>query len=554
MTLFAVHCAGCFNYLIAEINPDPNRTWIGAVYPNFKRESLRDRYVTAMYWSIVTLTTTGYGDLHAENPREMLFDIFYMLFNLGLTAYLIGNMTNLVVHWTSRTRNFRDKVRAASEFAKRNQLPSHIQDQILSHICLDFKTKGLKQQDTMNNLPKAIRASISHSLFCPIVQNVHLFQGVSQDCLFQLVSEMEAEYFPPKEDVVLQNETPTDLYILVSGKVDLIAHIDGHDQVFGKAVAGEMFGEIGVLWNRPQPFTVRTTEVSQILRMKRSILLNIIQTNAQDRHIIMNNLYMKLKGLESFGLVQQQIDPASIPSELLDKEPNRESGSCCSYHSSSGDPTIQESRDEDLLDSGTTKKKTGNTFILNMDVNSTAEDGQTALHSAVLKGHLEMVRLLLEGGADVNKPDERGRTPKALAKQQGNKCIYDLLSDHDDRRVLDEHKIEVIGPESADNARKHQSRPTTNQGPSCSNSVRKPIFFGSSSSSCRSDTEVKFLTKRRVTIHMKSQKNNATEKQPAKLLVLPDSLEELFTIAGKLCLTSNRLQHKPEISHYVYIS
>jgi signal-transduction protein with cAMP-binding, CBS, and nucleotidyltransferase domain len=28
---------------------------------------------------------------------------------------------------------------------------------------------------------------------------------------------MEAEYFPPKEDVILQNEAPTDLYIMVSG-------------------------------------------------------------------------------------------------------------------------------------------------------------------------------------------------------------------------------------------------------------------------------------------------------------------------------------------------
>lgn len=62
--------------------------------------------MTAMYWSITTLTTVGYGDLHAENTREMIFDIFYMLFNLGLTAYLIGNMTNLVVHGTSRTRRF----------------------------------------------------------------------------------------------------------------------------------------------------------------------------------------------------------------------------------------------------------------------------------------------------------------------------------------------------------------------------------------------------------------------------------------------------------------
>lgn len=106
VTLFAVHCAGCFNYLLADRYPDPKRTWIGSVNPNFKEDNLWERYVTSIYWSITTLTTTGYGDLHAENPREMIFDIFYMLFNLGLTSYIIGNMTNLVVHWTSRTRNF----------------------------------------------------------------------------------------------------------------------------------------------------------------------------------------------------------------------------------------------------------------------------------------------------------------------------------------------------------------------------------------------------------------------------------------------------------------
>lgn len=56
-----------------------------------------------MYWSIVTLTTVGYGDLHAVNTREKTFNMFYMLFNIGLAAYIIGNMTNLVVHSALRT-------------------------------------------------------------------------------------------------------------------------------------------------------------------------------------------------------------------------------------------------------------------------------------------------------------------------------------------------------------------------------------------------------------------------------------------------------------------
>ncbi|XP_068666667.1 potassium channel KAT3-like [Aristolochia californica] len=323
VTLFAVHCGGCFNYLIADRYPDPKKTWIGAVMPDFKEQSLWVRYVTAMYWSITTLTTTGYGDLHAENPREMLFILFYMLFNLGLTAYLIGNMTNLVVHGTSRTRNFRDTVQAASEFAARNQLPLPIGDQMLSHICLRFKTEGLKQQEALNGLPKAIRASIAHFLFLPIIQKVYLFQGVSNDFLFQLVPEMQAEYYPPNEEVMLQNEFPADIYILVSGSVDFLIHANENHQVRRSREAGEMFGEIGVLCNRPQPFTVKTRELSQILRLNRAPLVNIIHANMDDGSIVMKNLLQRLKGQDIFGPGDPHMDPGLVLTEWLHKGYNR---------------------------------------------------------------------------------------------------------------------------------------------------------------------------------------------------------------------------------------
>lgn len=39
------------------------------------------------------------------------------------------------------------------------------------------------------------------------------------------VSEMKAEYFPPKEDVILQNEAPTDFYILVTGSAVIISGV-----------------------------------------------------------------------------------------------------------------------------------------------------------------------------------------------------------------------------------------------------------------------------------------------------------------------------------------
>ncbi|GFP81486.1 potassium channel akt1 [Phtheirospermum japonicum] len=221
VVLFEVHCAGCFFYLLADRYPDPTKTWIGSVRDDFHQMPLFDRYTMSLYWSIVTFTTTGYGDLHPVNTGEMVFDILYLLINLGLNSYIIGNMTNMIVQTTFRTRKFRESIHAASSFAKRNGLEPRLEDQMIAHLSLRYRadSEGLHQQETLDALPKAIRSSIMHFLFYNHVDQVYLFKGVSNDLLFQLVCEMKAEYFPPREDIILQNEAPTDFYILVHGAV-----------------------------------------------------------------------------------------------------------------------------------------------------------------------------------------------------------------------------------------------------------------------------------------------------------------------------------------------
>ena len=103
MTLFAVHSAGCFYYWLATHHKSSENTWIGSQVENFEQKSIWLGYTYSIYWSIVTLTTVGYGDLHAVNTGEKIFNMIYMFFNIGLTAYLIGNMTNLIVHSSVRT-------------------------------------------------------------------------------------------------------------------------------------------------------------------------------------------------------------------------------------------------------------------------------------------------------------------------------------------------------------------------------------------------------------------------------------------------------------------
>ncbi len=81
----------------------------------------------------------------------------------------------------------RDIVQALTEFSNRNHLPYKLQEQMIAHMQLKFKTESLQHQGTMASLPKAIRSSIAQHLFLETLEKVYLFQGTSYNFLTQLV-------------------------------------------------------------------------------------------------------------------------------------------------------------------------------------------------------------------------------------------------------------------------------------------------------------------------------------------------------------------------------
>lgn len=128
---------------------------------------------------------------HLQNQEIRKFmDFFfnYYLFEFQPSTYQLMKWyfafcANFFMVWQRETIN------AASSFSRRNQLPPHLQEQMLAHLSLKYRTdsEGLQQQETLNVLPKAIRSSISHYLFYALVDKVYLFHGLSNDLLFQLV-------------------------------------------------------------------------------------------------------------------------------------------------------------------------------------------------------------------------------------------------------------------------------------------------------------------------------------------------------------------------------
>ena len=239
-------------------------------------------------------------------------------------------------------------------------------------------------------------------------------------------------------------------------------------------------------------------------------------------------LSQKMNGIESSSFDQPNIDPGLTCNKRLGG--GAMGGGCLDAgfeDQLQRYTSTKEAIDIDFLGSEAIEKSQTGRFPMNG--NSTAEDGQTALHNAVRQGHIEMVKILLKGGASVNKPDARGRRPKALAEQQGNKSIHELLLSYENKRKLDEHSINIIEPETADDPKNSQIKHRS----------RAQNFFNSPSY-----REVITPNKKRVTIHMQFQ-SSSTSSRHGKLILLPDSIQELLRMAGKSD-QKKALENKPK--------
>ena len=54
-------------------------------------------------------------------------------------------------------------------------------------------------------------------------------------------------------------------------------------------------------------------------------------------------------------------------------------------------------------------------------------DGATPLHYAAANGHLEVVKYLVEKGADVKRANENGLTAEEWARQKGHLDVVEYL-------------------------------------------------------------------------------------------------------------------------------
>ncbi|PKI54418.1 hypothetical protein CRG98_025205 [Punica granatum] len=408
--LYCTHTAACIFYYLATTLPPSKEgyTWIGSLklgdfsYSNFREIDLWKRYMTSLYFAIVTMATVGYGDIHAVNLREMIFIMIYASFDMILGAYLIGNMTALIVKG-SKTEKFRDKMTDLIKYMNRNRLGKDIRDQIKGHLRLQYES-SYTDAAVIQDIPISIRAKISQTLYMPYIENVALFRGCSSEFINQVVIRLHEEFFLPGEVIMEQGNVVDQLYFVCHGLLEEVGiGEDRSEETVSLVQPNSSFGEISILCNIPQPYTVRVCELSRLLRLDKQSLTNILEIYFYDGRRVMDNL---LEGKESNLRVKQ------LESDITFHIGKQEAELALRVNSAAYHGDLHQLKS--LIRAGA-------------DPNKTDYDGRSPLHLAAARGFEDIILFLIHQGVDINKKDNFGNTALLEAIKSGHDRVASLL-------------------------------------------------------------------------------------------------------------------------------
>ncbi|CAG9311648.1 unnamed protein product [Blepharisma stoltei] len=253
-----VHVMGCLWYLIAKLDNFSPNTWVARHgYIDSDKTSC---YIASIYFIFTTLTTVGYGDIHAYTKSERAFVFVLMALGVAFYSYTISNLSTIMANMDSKTSNLRNRLNALNDFAKATKLPDDLKQKIKAHILLNYEENMFSwfDQDTlMNELPASLRTDVSLHMHHKIVEKIYFFQDKDPGFISYIVPKLRTVSLQPGEFLYKEYEFPDEVYFLTKGRVNLIA---SNGVVFKSYVQGSYFGEVEIMENTPRDCSVQATK------------------------------------------------------------------------------------------------------------------------------------------------------------------------------------------------------------------------------------------------------------------------------------------------------
>lgn len=195
------------------------------------------RYMTAMYWALMTISTVGYGDYTANTDLEKVWSMVTMLFGALIFAAITGTLSARMTAEKGSVQQYNTRMDEMRDFCSSNQLPLPLTQKIEGHYNEMWSARSVyNDKDILERLPWTIVKPVLEFLYEDIMGSAALFTQLmdsdrcphGREIIADIALHLGKEYASPGLVVMQQGHFADSMFFIKSGEVEVYQRFTSH--------------------------------------------------------------------------------------------------------------------------------------------------------------------------------------------------------------------------------------------------------------------------------------------------------------------------------------
>lgn len=250
VVLYTTHLLTCFNWALARAAQDEAGNWNLDIqtwakqYPYWNdqytdftvsTQNFDEQYTVSFYWAITTISTVGYGDVLPTNHSERTWTIIVMLVGSAIFAYIVGNISDVVMSKNAASQLSSEKLTAISEYMTKHNVPNVLRIRIRRFLRQLWEEKTVFDEDgILTDLSTKLKTQLLVHVHEHTLRTLHLFNRTftkdsdrGWDMARELIRHMKPQTIPRGDVILREGDLGQEMWFIMKGEVKVLASVKG---------------------------------------------------------------------------------------------------------------------------------------------------------------------------------------------------------------------------------------------------------------------------------------------------------------------------------------
>ncbi|MCF8240081.1 MAG: cyclic nucleotide-binding domain-containing protein [Melioribacteraceae bacterium] len=213
-------------------------------------------YINALYWTVTTLTTVGYGDITPLNNNQTIYAMCVEVLGVGVYGYIIGNIAGIISKKDPSKAKYSENMENLAALVQYRQIPFTLQQRIRDYYTYMYRKRlGYDESSFLEGLPKSLKTEVSLILKKEVIEKIELFKDADDNYKREVALHLKPIVLTPGDSVFNEGDQGNEMYFVVKGQLSVL--VDKETKQIATLHDGDFFGEIALFLNKPRTATIK---------------------------------------------------------------------------------------------------------------------------------------------------------------------------------------------------------------------------------------------------------------------------------------------------------